>query len=226
MDGPAWGRMMAVNRDILIRSALLQATFLSFVFWFSAGMGDVALAANQVLLQFLYITAYALDGFAFAVEALVGRFFGRGDVAGLRRAVAMCSGWGVVTVLLLAGAFAGLGPSVVDLMTTAPEVRAAAREFLPWMVVAPLIGVAAWMLDGVFIGAARAADMRNMMAVSFAVYVVAVVLLVPALANHGLWAALMISFAARGATLALRYPALERAARDGNADPRPRSGTG
>jgi MATE family multidrug resistance protein len=216
---------MGVNRDILIRSALLQATFLSFVFWVSAGMGDVTLAANQVLLQFLYVTAYALDGFAFAVEALVGRFYGRGDLAGLRRAVALCSGWGVATVIVLAGGFAGLGPWAVDAMTTSPEVREAARAYLPWMVAAPLIGVAAWMLDGVFIGAARAADMRNMMAVSFVVYVGAVSVLVPAMGNHGLWAALMVSFVARGATLALRYPALERGVTADAAAPRiPREG--
>jgi MATE family multidrug resistance protein len=225
MDRRAWGRMMGVNRDILIRSALLQATFLSFVFWVSAGMGDVTLAANQVLLQFLYVTAYALDGFAFAVEALVGRFYGRGDLAGLRRAVALCSGWGVATVIVLAAGFAGLGPWVVDAMTTSPEVREAARAYLPWMVAAPLIGVAAWMLDGVFIGAARAADMRNMMAVSFVVYVGAVSVLVPAMGNHGLWAALMVSFVARGATLALRYPALERGVTADAAAPRiPREG--
>ena len=80
------------------------------------------------------------------------------------------------------------------------------------MVAAPLVGVAAWMLDGVFIGATRTADMRNMMALSFAAYVASAIVLVPAFGNHGLWAALMVSFASRGVTLGARYPALERAA--------------
>jgi multidrug resistance protein, MATE family len=94
-------------------------------------------------------------------------------------------------------------------MTTAAPVREAARDFLPWVVLAPLLGAAPWMLDGIFIGATRTRDMRNMMAVSAAIYVVAVLVLTPALGNHGLWAALIVSFVARGLTLWLRYPALE-----------------
>jgi MATE family multidrug resistance protein len=80
------------------------------------------------------------------------------------------------------------------------------------MVAAPLVGLASWMLDGIFIGATRTADMRNMMAVSLVVYVAALLVLVPWLGNHGLWAALLVSFVARAATLGLRYPALERTA--------------
>ncbi|MEJ1999223.1 MAG: MATE family efflux transporter, partial [Maritimibacter sp.] len=101
------------------------------------------------------------------------------------------------------------GGWIIDVMTTAPDVRAEARRFLPWMVAAPLIGGPAWMLDGVFIGATRSADMRNMMLVSGVIYAVALVALVPLLGNHGLWAALLISYVARGLSLWSRYPALE-----------------
>ena len=208
------GRLMhmaVVNRDILLRSLMLQAIFTSFLF-LGAGLGDVRLAANQVLLQFLFITAYALDGFAFAAEALVGQALGARDRAGLRRAVRLSMTWGLVAVLLMTLAFALGGTAIIDLMTSAPEVRAEARLYLPWMVAAPLMGMAAWMLDGVFIGATRTRDMRNMMALSALIYLGAVLLLTPSLGNHGLWAALLISFIARGATLGLRYPALERAA--------------
>lgn len=97
-------------------------------------------------------------------------------------------------------------------MTTSPEVRIAARAYLPWMVAAPLLGVAAWMLDGIFIGATRSKDMRNMMIISFAIYVGCVLALVPIFENHGLWLAFNIAFVARGITLGLRYPALERSA--------------
>ncbi|MEM7710354.1 MAG: MATE family efflux transporter [Pseudomonadota bacterium] len=210
-DAARLRRMLAVNGDILIRTLLLQATFTSFLLM-GGRFGTVALAANQVLLQFLYVTAHALDGFAFAVEALVGKSFGARDRTRLRRAVLMCAGWGLVTVTLLALAFALLGPWVVDLMATAEPVRAAARTYLPWMVAAPLVGVAAWMLDGVFIGATRTRDMRNMMVVSFLAYLLALAAFVPSFGNHGLWAALMVSFVVRGATLGARYPALERAA--------------
>ena len=78
------------------------------------------------------------------------------------------------------------------------------------MVAAPILGLASWMLDGIFIGATRSADMRNMMALSFAVYVLSVTALMPIFGNHGLWAALLVSFVARGVTLGARYPALER----------------
>nr|WP_281493991.1 MATE family efflux transporter [Jannaschia sp. S6380] len=210
-DATRLKRMLAVNTDILIRSVLLQLTFASFLLT-GGKFGTVTLAANQVLLQFVYVTAYSLDGFAFAVEALVGRYFGAGDRSRLRRSVLLCGGWGLATVSVLALAFAMGGGLLVDVMATAPEVRAAARDYLPWMVAAPLIGVAAWMLDGVFIGATRTRDMRNMMILSFAVYLIGLMLFVPILANHGLWAALMASFAARGLTLGWRYPALERAA--------------
>ncbi len=215
-----WGRvldrtrlrlMASVNADILLRSLFLQAIFLSFLF-FSAGAGDVPLAANQVLLQFLHITAYALDGFAFAAETLVGNAMGARNRARLRRAAIYASGWSAAIVLVFSAGIAFGGTSLIDLMTTSEEVRAAARTYLPWMIVAPLLGLSAWMLDGIFIGATRTADMRNMMALSSAIYFVAVWALVPSLGNNGLWAALMVSFVARSVTLGLRYPALERAA--------------
>lgn len=204
-------QMALVNSDILIRSLLLQAIFMGFLF-VSARFGDVALAANQVLLQFLNITAYALDGFAFTAETIVGQALGARSAMLLRRGAVLTSIWAAGASVLFALVFAIGGGTIIDIMTTAPEVRTAAREFLPWMVAAPILGVAAWMLDGIFIGATRSQDMRNMMIISFAIYVVCVAALVPFFENHGLWLAFNIAFVARGITLGLRYPALERSA--------------
>jgi multidrug resistance protein, MATE family len=201
-------RMGVVNGDILIRSLLLQGIFISFLF-LGAGLGDVPLAANQVLLQFLQITAYAMDGFAFGAETLVGQAFGARRRAALRRAAWISSLWGLWTGAALAAFFALAGPWIVDVMTTSEEVRTAARDYLLWVALAPLLGAAPWMLDGIFIGATRTRDMRNMMAVSAAVYAAATAALLPAFGNHGLWAALNVSFVVRGLTLWLRYPALE-----------------
>jgi MATE family multidrug resistance protein len=201
-------RMAVVNRDILIRSLMLEIILVSFVY-LGADFGDVQLAANQVLTQFMFIVAYAMDGFAFSAEAFVGQALGRRDRAVLRRGAIMSSIWGFAICAALALVFWVAGGVIIDLMTTAPEVREAARIYLPWMVAAPIIGCAAWMFDGIFIGAARSRDMRNMMAVSFVIYGVAVWTLIPLFGNHGLWLALLISFAARGITLAIRYPALE-----------------
>jgi MATE family multidrug resistance protein len=201
-------RMAQVNGDIMVRSVLLQAAFTTFLF-LGAGRGDVNLAANQVLLQFLEITAFALDGFAFAAEALVGGAVGARDRACLRQGALMASYWGVGLSIPLALFFLLAGPALIDVMTTSPEVRLAAREFLPWVVAAPLIGIASWMLDGIFIGATETRAMRNAMLLSVAVYVVALAALVPAFGNHGLWAALMVLNVVRALTLAIRYPALE-----------------
>ena len=210
-DRPRWINMMMVNTDILIRSLLLQAMFVSFMF-LGSGLGDVTLAANQVLLQFLMITAFALDGFAFAAEAIVGRALGAGQRTVLRRGAVLTSGWGLVTCIAMTGAFAVGGGAIIDLMAKAENVRDIARAYLPYMIAAPLAGWAAWMLDGIFIGATRSRDMRNMMLISFVVYAASVAVLLPLLGNHGLWLALLISFVARGITLGLRYPALEAAA--------------
>ncbi len=210
LDAARLRRMASVNGDILIRSVLLQAIFVSFLF-FGAGLGDVRLAANQVLLQFLHITAYALDGFAFAAEAIVGQAVGARALPVLRRGAVLASLWGAAACAGMALAFALWGGAIIDLMATAPEVREAARAFLPWMVGAPLVGCAAWMLDGIFIGATRTRDMCNMMVVSALIYFAIAPFLLAAFGNHGLWMALLISFVTRAATLGLRYPALERA---------------
>lgn len=202
-------RFASVNSDILIRSLLLQAIFMSFLF-FAAGFGDVPLAANQILLQFLAITAYAMDGFAFSAEALVGQALGAKRRAAFRRAAWLVSLWGFLTGLLLAAVFLLAGGWIIDLMTTAPAVQAEARLYLVYMVLSPILGAAAWMLDGIFIGATRTKDMRNMMLVSAVIYFAAALALMPSFGNHGLWIAFLISFIARGVTLGWKYPALER----------------
>ncbi|MEO9790677.1 MAG: MATE family efflux transporter [Tateyamaria sp.] len=204
-------RMALLNTDILLRSAMLMVIFSSFVF-IGARFGDVTLAANEVLIQFMYITAHAMDGFAFAAETLIARAYGRGDGRRVRRAALITGMWGLTVCVITAAAFLLAGPWLIDLMAKDADVQQEARAYLWWMVAAPLLGCAAWMLDGIFIGAARGRDMRNMMALSFLIYWGAIFVLLPVMGNHGLWAALLISFVARGVTLGARYPALERAA--------------
>jgi MATE family multidrug resistance protein len=200
--------MALVNSDILIRSVLLQAIFVSFLF-FGSDFGDVQLAANQILMQFLQVTAYALDGFAFSAEALVGQALGARARAALRRSAILSSLWGGIVCAMLAVCFALFGGWIIDVMTTSPEVREMARIYLPYMVAAPIVGVAAWMLDGIFIGATRTKDMRNMMLVSAVIYFATVIPLMAVFENHGLWIALLLNFVVRGGTLAWKYPALE-----------------
>jgi len=201
-------RMAVVNGDIMLRSVMLQAAFTSFLF-LGARFGDTTLAANQVLLQFMYITAYTMDGFAFAAEALIGQALGAKNRTVFRRSVYLTSFWGVAITLVLTLAFWLWGGAAIDVMTTAPDVRLEARRYMPWMVLAPLAGVACWMLDGIFIGATRTGDMRNMMLISVIVYVASLLLLLGPYGNHGLWASLLLFFIARGLTLGWKYPGLE-----------------
>lgn len=207
-DAARLRRMLAVNADIMVRSVLLTLSFTSFLF-LGATLGDVTLAANQVLLQFLEITAFAMDGFAFSAEALVGRAVGAQARSELRRAAILPSLWGVGGAIVLGGFFYLFGPWLIDLMATAPEVRTEARAYLGWAAAAPAIGIAAWMFDGIYIGATWTGDMRRAMLISVLVYVAALVILLPSFGNHGLWGALMVLNVTRGLTLAWRYRRLE-----------------
>lgn len=202
-------RTIAVNRDIMIRSLALIAAFL----WFAsqgARQGDVILAANSILLQFISVAAFFLDGLAFATEALVGRAIGAAHRAGLAAAVKMTTAWAAGTAVMISAVFLLCGPWFIDFLTVDAAARAAAHTYLPWAAGAPLLGVWAFQLDGVFIGATQTADMRNAMLISLAIFLVAWWLLRP-LGNHGLWAAFYVQYLARTATLLRCYPKLVRA---------------
>ncbi|GLO74779.1 MATE family efflux transporter [Phaeobacter italicus] len=207
-DAARLKRMMQVNGDIMVRSVLLTGSFTTFLF-IGADLGDVTLAANQVLLQFVEITAFAMDGFAFTAEAMVGSAVGARSRSHMRQAAILTSQWGVATAVLLGLVFWLGGGWLIDLMSTSPEVRAAGRDYLLWAAALPLLSVASYMFDGIFIGATWTRDMRIAMIQSVALYVGALVILVPLMGNHGLWAALVVLNLARGATLGLRYPRLE-----------------
>jgi MATE family multidrug resistance protein len=194
-DRVALLRMVAVNRDIMIRSVVLQACFTAFVF-LGARQGDVTLAANQVLLQFLGILSYALDGFAFAAETLVGQAIGARAVGDVRQAIRLSLVWTLASGLALGVAFLLVGPWLIDLMATDPLVRQEARTSLPWIAAAPVFGALAWAYDGIYIGALLTAEMRRIMLASAALYALALVVLLP-FGNHGLWAAMMVLFLAR-----------------------------
>jgi multidrug resistance protein, MATE family len=194
-DRAALVTMFAVNRDIMIRSVALQLCFTAFVF-LGARHGDVTLAANQVLLQFLGILSYALDGFAFAAETLVGQAIGARAAGEVRQAVRLALMWTFWSGVVLGLGFWLAGPWLIDLMATAPDVRDEARHYLPWIVAAPVFGALAWAYDGIYIGALLTREMRRLMLIAAAAYVIALGVFWP-LGNHGLWAAMMVLFAAR-----------------------------
>ena len=204
-------RTLAVNRDILVRNLALVSIF-GFFTAQGAAHGDVVLAANAVLMHFVNVAAYFLDGMAFAAEGLVGKAFGARDPDALIGAARRTTAWSLGLAMAISLALAVFGPELVDLLTVAPEARAAAKEYLGWAVAAPVAGVLCFQLDGIFVGATRAAEMRNASLASLVLFLAGFWLLVP-FDNHGLWGALLISYAARTLTLGAYLPRLLRAAR-------------
>ena len=202
-------RMLSVNRDIMIRTGSLILVWLFFAAQ-GARAGDVALAANSVLNNFLLISAFFLDGFANAAQQLCGHAYGARDRDGFAGAVKLVLIWGLGFAIPVVVLFALLGTSLIDIMTASVDVRRLAREFLPFVVFAPLLGVFAFSYDGIYIGATWARDMRNLMVLSLAIFLAAWLLL-RSFGNAGLWGALLVNYAARGGLQALRYPALFRA---------------
>jgi len=201
-------RTVVVNSDIMLRSLALIMVFVWFMAQ-GARQGDVILAANAVLMHFTSVAAFFLDGLAFAAEALVGQSIGARHRAGLVAAVRITTVWAVGVAVLVVALMWLAGPSIVDAMTVDPAARAAARAFLPWAVVSPLLGVWAFQLDGIFIGATCTAEMRNAALAMLAIFLVAWWLLSP-LGNHGLWAALYVHYVARIVTLLAYYPRVLR----------------
>jgi len=201
-------RMLAVNRDIMIRTASLISVFLFFTAQ-GARAGDVTLAANAVLNNFLLISAFFLDGLANAAEQLCGRAYGARDRIAFSSAVRLVILWGAGFALVVSGIFALFGPGLIDAMTASADVRQHARDYLGFVVLAPLLGVFAFAYDGIYIGATWARDMRNLMVLSLLVFLTAWLLLRP-FGNAGLWGALLVHYAARGGLQALRYPAMLR----------------
>jgi MATE family multidrug resistance protein len=201
-------RMLAVNRDIMIRTAALITAFLFFTAQ-GARSGDVILAANAVLNNFLLVSAFFLDGLANAAEQLCGRAYGARDRATFSGAVRLVIRWGFGFALAVAAVFALLGPQLIHAMTANENVRQNAQAYLWFVVVSPLLSVFAFGYDGIFIGATWARDMRNLMVLSLLIFLAAWLSL-RAFGNAGLWGALLVFYAARGGLQALRYPAMLR----------------
>lgn len=202
-------RMLVVNGDIMIRSLCLTFGFA----WFAsqgAKISDVAVSANAVLLHLFSMGSYMIDGFATVSEALVGQAVGARARQRFRDAVRISSTWAMVAGVVLSLAILVLGPWAIDLMSVNEEIRAYARNFLWWAALTPILGAACFQLDGIFIGATRTKDMRNMMIVSLALFLALGYALVPTFGNHGLWFAMCMFFIVRGVTLFARMPALQR----------------
>ena len=206
--------MLRVNLNIFVRTMGLLVAWGYFLMR-GATLGTEVLAVNAVLINFVHVAAFALDGFAHAATVLVGNAQGARDRASFRGVVIAASVWSGGVALAIAAIYAIAGVLITSWLTDIAEVRALAARFLPWIVVTPIVSVAAFTLDGIFIGATRGPEMRNAMIATLAVAMPAIWWLSTTWGNHGLWLGLMIFYITRGVSLGLYYPRIERAVTDG-----------
>ncbi|MFT7688801.1 MAG: MATE family multidrug resistance protein, partial [Candidatus Azotimanducaceae bacterium] len=198
--------MILVNRDIMVRTLCLIFAFA----WFTnqgAKYGDVTLAANAILLHLVSLSAFFLDGFALAAETLVGAAVGEKNRSTLHQIIKLCTELAVLTAISLSLAFWLMGSWIISLMSNVDLVLIEAEEYLIWVILAPIVSVWCYLLDGIFIGATRTAEMRNAMIISLlgfiAIWYVGEIILWESARNHGLWGSLLAYFILRA--LALNY---------------------
>ena len=200
----AYAAFFSVNAHLFVRTMALVFTYF-FVTAQGARLGGLVLAANAVLINLHNITSFGLDGFAHAAEALVGKAVGERRREALEQSVRLCLKWSLFFAVGFSVAYAVVGPLVIDALTDLADVRSAAREYLPWFIIAPLVAVWSFLYDGVYVGATRAREMRDIMVIStFLVFLPAWYLL-QGLGNHGLWLAFTIFLASRGIGMHLWY---------------------
>ena len=202
--------LMKANGDIFVRTLCLVFSFGYFTAQ-SASMGDVILAANSILMHLQSILAYALDGFAHAAEALVGSAYGAGKQQQFKRAVKLTTVWGLVSALLISLIYWLFGGLILQLFTNIDAVLLSAKTYLPWTIIAPVISIWSFQLDGIFIGTGYTREMRNAMIFSMLVYLGLLVILVPALGNHGLFLSISLFMVVRALTLGYYYPRIVNA---------------
>ncbi len=199
-----YAAFFAVNANLFVRTiALIFA--IAFVTAQGARMGEVVLAANAIMMNFQNLTSFGLDGFAHAAEALVGRAVGERRRDAFVAAVRVSLKWSLIFAACFALLYAVGGPLLIAILTDLPEIRSAAMTYLPWMIVSPLISVWSFLYDGVYVGATRAREMRDIMLVSTFVVFLPAWYLLTGLGNHGLWLAFMLFLASRGVGMHVLY---------------------
>ena len=196
-------RFFQVNADFMIRSILLVLSIAYFNNQ-SAKLGDDMLAVNMILMQFFYIFSYFTDGFAYAGEALVGRFTGAHDAKQLRQTVKLLFLWGLLIALPFTLLYALFPDWFIGLVSDQPGIIPMAKPYYIYLAAIPLITFAAFLWDGVYIGATAARAIRNTMLISaLVVFLPASLILMPRFGNHGLWIAFLLFMVARGLSMTL-----------------------
>ncbi len=200
----AYRAFFAVNANLFIRTMALMSVF-AFVTAWGARLGPLVLAANAVLMNFQMLTALGLDGIAHAAEAMVGKAIGERRRDALETAVKLTLKWSVWFALGFTVVFIVGGRMIVDLLTDLDDVRFTAYLFLPWLIASPLISVWCFLYDGVYVGATRAREMRDIMVFSALLVFLPAWFVTQAFGNHGLWFAFLLFLASRGVGMHIFY---------------------
>ena len=199
--------LISVNGDLFLRTLFLTSAFFFFTAQ-STQMGVVIVAVNGLLLNLLQTIAYGLDGFAHAAEALSGGAYGAKNKAMFSKAVKVTTFWAFITALLFSLFYTLFGETIIHAMTSISEVAKSAEQYYFWIIIAPIIAMWSYQMDGVYIGATETRLMRNTVGIALAVYITLVLLFVPSGGNHMLWACLMLFLLLRGLGLIYYYPRL------------------
>ncbi|MHC5225337.1 MATE family efflux transporter [Ignatzschineria sp. LJL83] len=196
-----WKPLLFVNRDIFIRSLILHFVFFLVTIQ-GTRLGGNTVAANMIILNGLLIMAYLLDGFAHAIEALTGKAIGEKHSENLFSIMIIAGGWALFISLLFMIAFSLFGRNFIDLISDIPEVRSTAYPLIPYLTLLPIISVWSYLLDGLFIGATKAKEMRNAMLLAFLCALPMGFLLLP-LQNNGLWITFLLFMFLRGVIMSI-----------------------
>ncbi|RWH97198.1 MAG: MATE family efflux transporter [Mesorhizobium sp.] len=193
-------QMLHLNGDLMIRSFVLTGAYVLFARQ-GAQLGTLTLAANAVLMHFFLLACYFLDGFAAAAQQLAGQAVGARDQRAFLRTVKLTAGWGCALAGLSSVLAFMFGEQLLGAITKTADVRAEAVIYLPWAALGSLSGALAMQMNAIFNGATWSRDIRNMMLISFAAFVAALLVFKPIFGNHGLWASLHIFLLVRGISL-------------------------
>lgn len=162
MDGAGLRGFFKMNLNLFGRSVFFTLIYIGYTV-IAARYGDLMLACSSIMMQLLMVFSYFTDGFAYAGEALTGRFIGAGDALMMRRAVRYTFAWSMGIAVLFIGVYAVAGMPLLRILTDDPEVVDACGAFLPWLLVMPPLGCAAFTWDGVYLGATASRGIRNAM---------------------------------------------------------------
>ncbi|MEE4162273.1 MAG: MATE family efflux transporter [Woeseiaceae bacterium] len=198
-----YAAFFSVNANLFVRTMALMFT-LTFITAQGARMGGTILAANALLMNLQNLTAFALDGIAHAAEALVGKAIGARRRDALEASVRLTLRWSLGFAVALALLYVVLGPVLVRVLTDLEDIRTTAMRYLPWLIASPLISVWSFLYDGVYVGATRAKEMRNIMIASAVVFLATWYVSTP-LGNDGLWLSFLVFLAARGIGMHVYY---------------------